>query len=55
MNILQYIVSLLIGAVALIGIVVVALQYPTVATTLLILLSILILCLKIQSILIHEN
>ena len=52
MNTLQYIVSLLIGAVALIGIVVVALQYPIVVTTFLVLLTILILCFKIQSILI---
>ena len=52
MNILQYIASILIGAVAFVGIVIVALQYPAVVTTLLVLLTILILCFKIQSILI---
>ena len=52
MNILQYIVSILTGAVAIVGIVVVALQYPAVVTTLLVLLTILILCFKIQIILI---
>ena len=46
MNILQYIVSLLIGAVAFVGIVVITLQYPIVVTTFLVLFTILILCFK---------
>ncbi len=52
MNILQYIVSTIVGSISFVGIAVVTLQYPTVMLTAAILLCILAICFKIQSVLI---